>query len=70
MEFRRLHLNCTRPMGMFDVRNEFVQVSVALLPGIFKDGGTFDGLIHHDPGLRCPDGTWRGCTNALAYPPE
>lgn len=55
-------------MGKFDFSNEFVQVFVALLPRIFKDGDAFEGLIHHDHGLRCPDGGWRGFTNAFPYP--
>ena len=70
MDYRLVHFNCARPMGQFDFSNEFVQVFVALLPRIFKDGDAFEGLIHHNHGLRCPDGSWRGFTNAFPYPPE
>jgi Domain of unknown function (DUF3291) len=70
MDYRLVHFNCARPMGKFDFSNEFVQVFVALLPRIFKDGDAFEGLLHHDHGLRCPDGSWRGFTNAFPYPPE
>jgi len=54
MEYRPIHLNCARPVGRFDFSNEFVQVFVALLPRIFRDAESFDGLIHQDHGLRCP----------------
>lgn len=70
MDYRVVHFNCARLMGKFDFSNEFVQVFVALLPRIFKDGDAFEGLIHHDHGLRCPDGGWRGFTNAFPYPQE
>ncbi|MGA1342539.1 MAG: hypothetical protein ACO33A_05745 [Hyphomonas sp.] len=70
MAYRRVHFNYARPTGKFGFSNEFVQGSDALLPRTFKDGDAFEGLFHHDHGLRCPDRTSRGFTNAFPYLPE
>lgn len=67
-EYRLIHFNCARPLGTFDIENEFVRVFMAILPRIFTDADDFDGLRWHQHGVRRPDGAWRGMGDALPHP--
>lgn len=70
MDFRLLHFNCARPRGAFALDNPFVATFLAVLPRIFADADSFEGLNYHVHGLRCPDGTWRSYGDAFPYPQD
>ncbi len=70
MDYRLIHFNCARPVGSFATDNPFVRVFLALLPRIFAEADKFDGLYFHAHGLRCPDGSWRGFSDAFPYPED
>ncbi|KCZ87142.1 DUF3291 domain-containing protein [Hyphomonas johnsonii] len=70
MEYRLVHFNCARPLGAFTFENEFVRVFLGILPRIFSDADTFDGLHWHRHGLREPTGKWRDLFEAFPYPVE
>ena len=68
MDYRLIHFNCARPTGEFTFENEFVRVFLAILPRIFGDADSFDGVHWHTHGLRQPDGHWRDLYQAFPYP--
>jgi hypothetical protein len=68
MDYRLIHFNCARPTGEFTFENEFVRVFLSILPRIFSDADTFEGLHWHRHGLRQPDGHWRDLYQAFPYP--
>lgn len=70
MGFRLIHFNCVRPLGAFTLENPYVLTFLSVLPRIFKDADSFEGLHFHEHGLRCPDGTWRSYNNAFPYAEE
>lgn len=70
MDFRLIHFNCVRPMGAFALDNPYVMTFLSVLPRIFKDADSFEGIHFHTHGLRCPDGSWRSYNDAFPYPDE
>ena len=69
-EYRLIHFNCARPMGAFNMENEFVRVFMAILPRIFSDADSYEGLHWHTHGIRRPCGTWYGMEAAFPYPAD
>ena len=69
-EYRLIHFNCARPKGAFNMDNEFVRVFMAILPRIFADADSFEGLHWHTHGVRRPNGEWYGMECALPYPDD
>jgi hypothetical protein len=67
-EYRLIHFNCARPLGAFNMENEFVRVFMAILPRIFTDADSFDGMHWHTHGIRRPNGDWYGMQDAFPYP--
>ncbi|MFN4025778.1 MAG: DUF3291 domain-containing protein [Hyphomonas sp.] len=70
MGYRLIHFNCARPLGAFTLDNPFVMIFLSVLPRIFADADSFEGLHHHVHGLRCPDGSWRSYNDAFPYPED
>ena len=50
------------------MENEFVRVFMAILPRIFTDADSFDGMHWHTHGIRRPNGDWYGMQDAFPYP--
>ena len=69
-EYRLIHFNCARPLGAFTMENEFVRVFMAILPRIFSDADSFEGMHWHTHGIRRPNGEWYGMELAFPYPAE
>ncbi|MDX1291607.1 MAG: DUF3291 domain-containing protein [Hyphomonas sp.] len=69
-EFRLIHFNSARPSGAFNLDNEFVRVFMAILPRIFEDADSFEGLHWHNHGVRRPNGDWYGMEQAFPYPQD
>ncbi|MEH6694336.1 MAG: DUF3291 domain-containing protein [Hyphomonas sp.] len=67
MEYRLIHFNSARPTGAFTLENQFVRVFLAILPRIFRDADSFEGLHWHQHGLREPNGHWRDLYQAFPY---
>ncbi len=67
MEYRLIHFNSARPTGAFTLENQFVRVFLAILPRIFRDANSFEGLHWHQHGLREPNGHWRDLYQAFPY---
>lgn len=68
MEYRLIHFNCARPVGAFSLENEFIRVFVSLLPRVFADATSFEGLHFHRHGVRRPDGFWMPLDAIFPYP--
>lgn len=67
-EYRLIHFNSARPLGDFSMENAFVRTFLAVLPRIFGEADTFDGLNWHNHGVRRPDGRWLDVDTAFPYP--
>ena len=52
------------------MENEFVRVFMAILPRIFSDADSFEGMHWHTHGIRRPNGEWYGMELAFPYPVE
>ena len=70
MDYRLIHFNCARPSGAFTFENEFVRVFLSILPRIFSDADSFEGLHWHRHGVREPNGNWRDLYQAFPYAEE
>lgn len=70
MDYRLIHFNCVRPLGTFTYDNPYVVTFLSILPRIFADADSFEGIRSHRHGLRCPDGSWRDYRNAFPYPED
>ncbi|MFN7056364.1 DUF3291 domain-containing protein [Hyphomonas sp.] len=70
MDYRLIHFNSARPLGAFTSANPFVMTFLSILPRIFAEADDFPGLISHQHGLRCPDGSWRSYIDAFPYPED
>jgi len=68
MEYRLIHFNCARPLGAFSLENEFIRVFVSIMPRVFADAATFEGLNFHCHGVRRPDGIWMPLDGIFPYP--
>ena len=68
MEYRLIHFNCARPLGAFSLENEFIRVFVSIMPRVFADAASFEGLHFHQHGVRRPDGVWMPLDGIFPYP--
>ncbi len=68
MEYRLIHFNTARPLGEFKDDNEFLRVFLSILPRVFAEADSTDGLHWHMHGLRRPTGDWCDFTNTFPYP--
>jgi hypothetical protein len=68
MDYRLIHFNCARPLGAFSLENEFIRVFVSIMPRVFADAASFEGLRFHRHGVRRPDGVWMPLDGIFPYP--
>lgn len=57
-----------RPSEDFSPQSEFFRIFVSVMPRIFQEAKSFEGLIEHQHGLRTPDGDWYSYHQAFKYP--
>ena len=50
MGYRLIHFNCARPLGAFSLENEFIRIFVSIMPRVFADAASFEGLHFHRHG--------------------